>query len=578
MDPDGGTGMTEKLYSIYQVADLLGSTPASVVEWMQAGSLPCMRLPDGPVRISGHGLKLFMKSQGMNFDSLVARDGSEQGSYESVPRAPQQPAETEPEFFSPPPARAENDFNDFSPPVDLSDDEDFLTNPMPPTSRGYLAENPTQSEPIPTYKPAETPREQRQVIEEIETPAQVCETPANTAMLEVSDDCQARAAETILSWAVERRASHIHIEPDWDNLYLRMRIDGVLQDTRDLTESLPEGIGPGIIANLKALAGLDLEKRQPQVAEFSLAAGERDIECRLSTYPTLRGERLVIAVVDTSAESPKLDSLGLDREDELSLRRLLSESCGLVVVAGRPRSGRGTVLKAMVASLTAPDRNIISIENSPSLEPSGINQAVVEFTVADALFAAGSQDPDVVMVDEISDAQTASAAMNLALGGTLVLAGIHAPSGPGAIEGLIQFNLDRWALSKVLLAVVTPRTIRRLCENCRKIVPPPAPLLESLGLSAKDINFPIYEASGCPQCHHCGYDGRTALFNLIEINQTIATVIRKGGDASAVDRSALQAGMKSLAETAIQKLRDGVTSLDEIVRVIPHSAFIRTRD
>jgi type II secretory ATPase GspE/PulE/Tfp pilus assembly ATPase PilB-like protein len=571
--------MTEKLFSTYDIAQLMQTTPGTVVEWMHRGVLPYMRLPNGPIRISQRGLSLFLKSRGLEGSGLLEAALESAGNPPDAPAGQYQPEPAEARTATlPVPATPGR----IDPPVDLSDDEEFLY--QPPGSPGSAELE--ASRPEPADQPlADQPVAEQADQDDRQAPPAAAEPPAGAdrTIQARTPDPQSppadRIAEALLVQAVARRATHIHLEPNWDELNLRLRIDGVLQPIDPIDADLPAGLGPRVAGSLLRQAGLDDKADRCASGSFTFVCDDRDVQCFVSTWPTRRGRRMTLRLLDTARSLPELAHLGLRREDQALLAQLMAEPCGLILVAGLPRSGRYTTLNAMVNKLNGPGRNIITIEKSSQYDLAGVNQssmeAELEIELADALRAVGRQDADVVMVQELTDAPSARVAMDLARQGRLVLAGLYADSGPDAIGTLVEMGLDSWSVSKSLLAVVSPWTVRRLCEHCRQIVVPDDRVLCSLGLSRSDLTFPVFGPTGCDRCHGVGYAGRTGCFSIIEVDRKLAKVIRQDGDVASIERTALQNGTHSLGESAMEKVADGTTSLEEIARVLPHQIFVR---
>ncbi len=566
--------MTEKLFSTYDIAQLMQTTPGTVVEWMQRGVLPYMRLPNGPIRISQRGLSLFLKSRGLEGSGLLeaALESAQDQPDALAGQYQPEPAEVRTATLPAPQGQGRID-----PPVDLSDDEEFLY--QPPGSAGSA-----ECESSPPAPNDHLVTEQTD-LDEQPGPLDTPQTPAGQDGLLESEPPNPEAppadriAEALLIQAVARRATHIHLEPNWDELNLRLRIDGVLQPVDPIDADLPAGLGPRVAGSLLRQAGLDEKTDGCGNGSFTFVCDDRDVQCSVSTWPTRRGRRMTLRLMDTARSLPDLAHLGLRREDQAVLAQLMAEPCGLILLAGLPKSGRYTTLNAMVNELNGPGRNIITIEKSGEHDLAGVNQssmeAELEIELADALRAVGRQDADVVMVQELTDAPSARVAMDLARQGRLVLAGLYADSGPDAIGTLLEMGLDSWLVSKSLLAVISPWTVRRLCEHCRQIVVPDDQVLRSLGLSRSDLTFPVFGPAGCDRCHGVGYAGRTGCFSIREVDRKMAKVIRQDGDVASIERTALQNGTHSLGESAMEKVADGTTSLEEIARVLPHQIFVR---
>ncbi len=597
----GPSGLKSSLFSTYQIAGMFHTTPAAVVEWMQQGQLPFVRLPHGPIRVSEGGLRMFCRNRGLDAEGLLQADPAEVfGSWKPQVESPaedpcatpepvsQEPSSTDAppqEPANPPaePARAQRREEPFRPPVDLSNDiaflESFLNTEAPPAPApagcNEAREASRSQEPPPARQETQAP----ETLDVQEAPARA-ETQPEAEEVSIQQDPAQAVAWALLSDAVSRRATHVHIEPHWDDMDVRLRIDGVLQPMDNLSEQLPDGLGARVIATLKEMAGLDGESLRPESAGFTFAFQSRDVTCMLFSLPTRRGQRLSLELTDTAKSLPRLGHLGLDREDETQLRRLMSEPSGLILVAGRPHSGRTTTLNAMVLELNNPSRNVITIEKDPAPGLGECNQASVstqlDMPCWEVIDACCRQDPDVLMIHELPDARSVRSATQAAGQGRLVLAGLNAQSAPEALASLLQMGIDPWALSRALLGVVVPKALRKLCDRCRRIVVPQDETLEAMGLSREDLNFPVFGPEGCPECNHSGYKGKTGVFSILEADADILQALHHGADRASIERAALQAGMRSLGEAAMKKVADAQTSIEEVQRTMPHELFVRS--
>lgn len=601
--PEGGSSsLASNLFSTYQVASIFHTTPADVVEWMQQGKLPFVRLPNGPIRVSEGGLRLFCKNRGVDPDDVLASARAEmftpngpqiQANAELPPVTHKPPHQTEDSDPSPaaeqkpqsPPRQAHRPEprEDFRPPIDLSNDlsalESLVKRPRP-ASLPPKPQTPQAPQPQAQQTDHEAPHAPDETPQAPEDRARTPQAPQAVAEADRADALADQVAEALLADAISRRATHVHIEPRWDEIDVRLRIDGVLQPMDNLTDRMPEGLGPRVVASLKSLAGLEEQDRRPASAQFNFAVEDHDVRCHLASLPTSAGQRLLLELTDCSITPPSLSELGLAREDEVQVRRMMSQRSGLILVAGQPGSGRKTMLNAMVLELTRPERSVITIENAPNPALENLNQTTLttemDISCADVIAACCMQDPDVIMVQDLPDAQAVRSALEATQQGKLVLAGLQAESAPDAVSALLEMGIDPWSLSRNLLGVITPQTVRKLCRQCRRIIVAPDELLESMGLARGDLNFPVFGPEGCPACNHSGYRGKTGLFAILENDAAVTAAIRAGADAATIERAALQAGMRSLGEAAMRKVADAVTSIQEVARVMPHELFVRS--
>ncbi len=514
--------MLKRLFSTYQVAKLLGASEAAVADWIRKGWLPVRDVPGEQVCISEKGLVQFLKDRGVDMEAIMSGvDADDVG--QQLP---------EPVLL---------------PPLAAS-----LVEPVSESLDESTAEEPAPAEPPPPSPVA---------IEELEQ----CESPPA--------DPAAKLAEAVLQDAVARKVSHIHLDSCRDGLSLRVRIDGVLSDKPNFKSRLPDGLGPRLIAHFKTLAGLEVgEPARPQTGRFCCSLNGGDVGFRLATCPTDRGERLVIHVLDREEDVSALSQIGLEDDDLSLLRRLLGERCGIIMIAGLPGDGRTTTLRAMIAELNIAGRDLIALESRSEIRLEGVSRCHIGlekgFTAADALRAVRDQDVDVIILDDLTDHATATGAIEAALNGQMVLAGIFARNAVGAMKMMLE-SAHRWAMASVLLGVINQRMVRRICPKCRREAKPPADLSAKLNIQPQTLDFPVYRSSGCDECSQTGYAGRTGLFSVLHVDTTIAAMLRNDADALQIISAAEQAGMKTLHQTGLEKVRNGITSLEELARVFP---------
>ncbi len=380
-----------------------------------------------------------------------------------------------------------------------------------------------------------------------------------------------RAVNDLLERALDLRASDIHMEPMRTGLVIRMRVDGLLR-------SVPTPAGApsqAVISRVKILAGLDIaERRLPQDGAARIRINQTDVDLRVAVMPTQYGESVVIRLLVKDRGLLDIGSLGLSAPDESKLSRLLALPHGMIVVTGPTGSGKTTTLATMLSILNEPVRKIITIEDPIEYEIAGINQSQVKpsigLTFAAALRAFVRQDPDVIMVGEIRDAETARIAIHAALTGHLVLTTLHTETAPAAVPRLLDLGTEGFLLKSTLRAVIGQRLVRVLCERCKiahKLTDNDLaadPRHTALGFKAGDI---VHEPGHCERCGGTGYRGRRGVFEILEMTPELRNLIGSQTNSTMVERIAIKAGMTTMIQDAVVKCRQGVTSTAEVLRV-----------
>ncbi len=378
-----------------------------------------------------------------------------------------------------------------------------------------------------------------------------------------------RFVNSIIFRAVKENASDIHIEPYEKETIYRFRINGVM------TEILRQPIKthPSVSARIKVMAKLDIaEKRLPQDGRIKIKMAGKDVDIRLSTVPIQNGERVVMRVLQKSAEAPELEKLGyhgkvLNQLDELSHRKH-----GVIYVCGPTGSGKTTTLFAMLGRINSPDKMIITVEDPVEYEISGVSQIQVnhkiDLSFARALRAIVRQDPDVIMVGETRDLETAQMAIEASLTGHFVLSTIHTNDAASCPNRLIDMGVQPFLIASSLAGILAQRLIQTLCKDCKVPYTPTAEELSLVDVDRVPRGSTIYKANGCPKCNYRGYDGRTTVCELLMISDEIRSLILAKTDATTVKKKAIQQGMETLRQDGIQKVFKGITSFEEIIRVI----------
>jgi len=383
----------------------------------------------------------------------------------------------------------------------------------------------------------------------------------------ILEDPVVRAVDMILEQAVRDRASDIHIVPDHDSVRIRYRVDGILSDAL----SLPHGSHYQLLSRIKILAGMNIaERRRPQDGQFSYITSGEETFFRVATSDTTWGEMATIRILGRTESILNLDGLGMQPELIERFRRVVQSPFGMVLVAGPTGSGKTTTLYAALNQLDRIRYNIMTIEDPVEYNFQGINQIQVN-RAADITFASGLRgvmrlDPDKIMVGEIRDVETASAGVQAALTGHLVLSSIHANDAAGTLFRLIHLGIDHYLINSSVLAMVSQRLIRLSCPHCSKPVAPPIQINK---IYEKEMDEPLkafQKGEGCTYCHQTGYLGRTGVFELLIVNNKIRQLFSSGASSSEIKSSAVEAGMMSMLKDGLIKVKQGLTTPTEVLR------------
>ncbi len=378
-----------------------------------------------------------------------------------------------------------------------------------------------------------------------------------------SDAPVVRFVDDLIALALKKRASDIHLEPFEKRFAARLRIDGVLE----ATDAPPLSSAPAIVSRVKILAGLDIaERRLPQDGRIRLRVDGREIDLRVATSPSLHGESVVMRVLPHDAAIPTFADLGFDEAAARTMTRLLSAKHGMIAVTGPTGSGKTTTLYAGLDLVNDGKQKILTVEDPVEYQIDGVIQmqvaAEIGRTFAASLRSILRQDPDIVMVGEMRDGETAHIAAQAALTGHLVLSTLHTNDAPSAVTRLQDMGLAPYLIASTLRASLSQRLVRRLCGKCRTPAKGPAQLPSSIrALKGEAVQF--YRAAGCSACDGRGYSGRVGVYELMVIDEAISRLIIGGADANALRRAAIEGGMRSLAEDALMKAARGLTSLEE---------------
>jgi general secretion pathway protein E len=394
---------------------------------------------------------------------------------------------------------------------------------------------------------------------------------SNEELAGQNDEHVIAAVDYLLNYAFDQRASDIHLEPRDQDGVIRFRIDGILHEI----EKVPLKVHGAVSSRIKVLARMDIaERRRPQDGRIKTWRADREVELRVSSLATAFGEKVVIRVFDPTVLMTDLRDLGMSREDREHYERWITSPSGLVLVTGPTGSGKTTTLYSTLRYLSGPEVNITTVEDPIEMVDPRFCQVQVqrqiEVSFASALRAILRQDPDVIMVGEIRDAETAQMAVQAALTGHLVFSTVHTRDAAGAITRLAELGVERFLLASVLRGVLAQRLLRKICPHCGV-----DGFLSPAQVDALGIKVPVERrealsarwGEGCPECRHTGLYGRSGAFEMLDVGRRVRALIGEGGDASALTHAARVEGMETLREAAIRKLADGVTTFEEVVRL-----------
>jgi len=388
--------------------------------------------------------------------------------------------------------------------------------------------------------------------------------------LDSSDQHVVRAVDLLLQYAFEQRASDIHIEPKRDKAVVRLRIDGCLHDTH----SVPRQVYPAFVSRIKIMSRLDIaEKRRPQDGRIKSAFKDSEIELRVSTVPVAFGEKVVIRIFDPTILLQDVAALGFTPEQMATNQRILHKPHGIILVTGPTGSGKTTTLYSSLQYLSSPEVNVISIEDPIEMVHEPFNQIAVQESVglsfAHALRSVLRQDPDIIMVGEIRDKETAQYAVQAALTGHLVFSTLHTNTAIGAVMRLVDLGIERFLVASTVIGLVAQRLMRLVCPACGEVDHVPAETLQLLGLPGDVNQSQVRRGAGCEKCRKTGFFGRTAAFEVVELTDAMRVMIRDNADEPDIAKLARKDGAEPLLSNAARKLLSGKTTPEEILRVVP---------
>ncbi|MEW6668941.1 MAG: type II secretion system ATPase GspE [Thermodesulfobacteriota bacterium] len=385
-------------------------------------------------------------------------------------------------------------------------------------------------------------------------------------LLDVSHDAPViRLVNTILTQALRRDASDIHIEPFEREVKVRFRIDGILYESL----SLPKRFYAHIVSRLKIMASLDIaEKRIPQDGRMKIKVADKTVDVRVSVIPMAFGERIVLRLLDKGVSLLGLGDMGLTGSRLALFERLIGNNSGILLVTGPTGSGKTTTLYAALNRVNSMEKNIITIEDPIEYELKGVGQIQVNtktgLTFARGLRSILRHDPDIIMVGEIRDLETVEIAIQASLTGHLVFSTLHTNDAAGALTRMVDMGVEPFLIASSLLGVVAQRLVRRICTDCREPYSPGDAVLRDLGMAGDAL---LFKGRGCPSCMGSGYRGRTGIFELLIVDNDIRRLLSSGADSVAIKEAAVAKGMTTLFEDGVRKVKEGMTTLSEVMRV-----------
>ncbi|MBQ3120184.1 MAG: Flp pilus assembly complex ATPase component TadA [Peptococcaceae bacterium] len=381
-----------------------------------------------------------------------------------------------------------------------------------------------------------------------------------------------RLVNSIIERAVTERASDIHLEPQEFVMQVRIRVDGLMRDTL----TVPKDLQGSVISRLKIMAGLNIaERRIPQDGRCNIKVKQKDIDLRVSTLPTVYGEKIVVRLLDKTGGAITKDAIGMSGDDLEKYEKMIRCRSGVILIAGPTGSGKSTTMNAMIGDLNRREVNLVTLEDPVEYNIEGVNQVQINektgMTFANGLRAILRQDPDIIAVGEIRDGETAEIAMRAAITGHVVLSTVHTNDAVGTIERLIDIGVEPYLVASALRGVISQRLVRRLCPHCKEAYQPSAEELQDLGI-ANGAGMQFYRSKGCPKCFDTGYHGRIAVFEFLPVDRAIRTMISDGSARAQIEAylkdAAQKTGFISLRDNGLRLLAEGVTSVEELLRVI----------
>ena len=400
----------------------------------------------------------------------------------------------------------------------------------------------------------------------IETPSDISEIEELDDLLDVNHEAPViRLINVILTQAIRREASDIHIEPYYREVKVRFRIDGILHEIF----TLPKRLHAHMVSRLKVMADMDIaERRVPQDGRLKIKSANKTVDIRVSIIPMAFGERIVLRLLDKSISLLGLGEMGMVPQSLSSYEKLIRKNSGIILVTGPTGSGKTTTLYASVGRINSAEKNIITIEDPIEYELKDVGQIQVNpktnLTFAKGLRSILRHDPDIIMVGEIRDLETVEIAVQASLTGHLVFSTLHTNDAAGALTRLVDMGVEPFLIASSLLEVVAQRLVRKVCPECREPFHPDPATLTELGLGKDQV---FWKGKGCSACFDSGFRGRTGIFELLEMDYEIRHLLTSGADSVTIKEAAVKLGMVTLFEDGLKKVQEGITTLDEVMRV-----------
>lgn len=379
-----------------------------------------------------------------------------------------------------------------------------------------------------------------------------------------------RVVNLIISQAINDRASDIHIEPELKSVRVRYRVDGVLHDVM----SPPKHIQAPMVSRIKIMSNMDIaERRIPQDGKIHLRHDNREYDLRVSTLPTIHGEKVVMRILDKSSVMLGLNKLGFLPDTQAPFESIVEKPYGMLLVTGPTGSGKSTTLYSCLNKLNSGDKNILTVEDPVEYQLPGVNQVQVNekagLTFANALRCFLRQDPDIIMVGEVRDPETARIAIEAALTGHLVLSTLHTNDAAGAMSRLVEMGMEPFLVASSVIGILAQRLARTICPNCKETYNPPPESVRKFGLSAyTDSEVSLYRGRGCDFCKMTGYKGRTGIFELMPVTDRIRSLTLQRASSAEIRQAAIEEGMKTMQDDGMRKVLEGMTTIEECLRVV----------
>lgn len=372
----------------------------------------------------------------------------------------------------------------------------------------------------------------------------------------------------VIMQAIRDKASDIHVEPEEDSLKIRFRIDGILHDVT----TIPKTLQAAVLSRMKIMSDLNIAtKRVPQDGRFRIKVETAQIDLRVSSLPTIFGENIVMRLLDTTSILIGLSQLGFDEQNLEQFKSLIVKPHGIILVTGPTGSGKTTTLYSALNTINTPDKNIITVEDPVEYQLRGVRQSQINpkagLTFSNGLRSILRQDPDVIMVGEIRDLETAEISVQAALTGHLVFSTLHTNDAPSSLTRLIDMGVEPFLISSSVIGIIAQRLVRTICNACKESYVPSKEVLSEIGIKLPETNLKFYRGKGCKACKNTGYKGRIGIFEQLLLNEKVRDLVLAKTSSTQIKRIAQEAGMRTLREDGIAKVLSGITTIDEVIRV-----------